>query len=102
WPPLPPTPPRFPYTTLFRSGVELSSDTDSEVAAHLLAREMDSGRHAGDLVASCRAVLARLEGAFTLVFSHADHPDTRVNAPSRRDRKSTRLNSSHVSISYAV
>ena len=68
------------------AGVELSSDTDSEVAAHLLAREMDSGRHAGDLVASCRAVLARLEGAFTLVFSHADHPDTLVAA-----RRSTPL-----------
>ncbi|PAY23700.1 glutamine--fructose-6-phosphate transaminase (isomerizing) [Dietzia natronolimnaea] len=68
------------------AGVELVSDTDSEVAAHLLAREMGSGPHAGDFVASCRAVLSRLEGAFTLVFSHADHPGTLVAA-----RRSTPL-----------
>ena len=68
------------------AGVELESDTDSEVAAHLLAREMSSGPNAGDFVAACRAVLNRLEGAFTLVFSHAAHPDTLVAA-----RRSTPL-----------
>ncbi|HHX86024.1 MAG TPA: glutamine--fructose-6-phosphate transaminase (isomerizing) [Actinomycetales bacterium] len=68
------------------AGVDLVSDTDSEVAAHLLARAMDDGPTAGDFVASCRAVLNRLEGAFTLVFSHADHPDTLVAA-----RRSTPL-----------
>lgn len=68
------------------AGIELSSDTDSEVAAHMLAREMESGEHAGDFVACCRAVLARLEGAFTLVFSHADYPETLVAA-----RRSTPL-----------
>lgn len=68
------------------AGVDLVSDTDSEVAAHLLAREMEQGAGAGDFVASCRAVLRRLEGAFTLVFSHAAHPDTLVAA-----RRSTPL-----------
>ncbi|MET3859155.1 glucosamine--fructose-6-phosphate aminotransferase (isomerizing) [Dietzia sp. 2505] len=68
------------------AGVELVSDTDSEVAAHLLMCEMASGQHAGDFVASCRAVLNRLEGAFTLVFSHAAHPGTLVAA-----RRSTPL-----------
>ncbi|MGF0227054.1 glutamine--fructose-6-phosphate transaminase (isomerizing) [Dietzia natronolimnaea] len=68
------------------AGVELVSDTDSEVAAHLLMCEMASGPHAGDFVASCRAVLNRLEGAFTLVFSHAAHPGTLVAA-----RRSTPL-----------
>ncbi|NLE18616.1 MAG: glutamine--fructose-6-phosphate transaminase (isomerizing) [Propioniciclava sp.] len=67
-------------------GIELSSDTDSEVAAHLLARAMETGDTAGDFEASCRAVLARLEGAFTLVFSHAAHPDVLVAA-----RRSTPL-----------
>ena len=71
---------------LEREGVELVSDTDSEVAAHLVHRAMDSGDTAGDFVGSCRAVLRRLEGAFTLVFSHADHPDTLVAA-----RRSTPL-----------
>ena len=68
------------------AGVELESDTDSEVAAHLLVQAMASGETAGDFVASCRAVLARLEGAFTLVFSHAAHPGVLVAA-----RRSTPL-----------
>ncbi|OAH41116.1 glutamine--fructose-6-phosphate aminotransferase [Dietzia cinnamea] len=68
------------------AGVELESDTDSEVAAHLLRREMESGASGGDFVAACRTVLRRLEGAFTLVFSHAAHPDVLVAA-----RRSTPL-----------
>ncbi|MDV8000996.1 glutamine--fructose-6-phosphate transaminase (isomerizing) [Rhodococcus sp. IEGM 1408] len=67
-------------------GIEFESDTDSEVAAHLVACEMATGPHAGDFVAACRAVLRRLEGAFTLVFSHAAHPGTLVAA-----RRSTPL-----------
>ncbi|MGZ8179210.1 glutamine--fructose-6-phosphate transaminase (isomerizing) [Williamsia sp. SKLECPSW1] len=68
------------------AGVEFGSDTDTEVAVHLLDLEYASGPHAGDFVASAYAVLARLEGAFTLVFTHSDHPDTIVAA-----RRSTPL-----------
>ena len=68
------------------AGVDLESDTDSEVAAHLVRCEMESGRSGGDFVAACRTVLRRLEGAFTLVFSHAAHPDVLVAA-----RRSTPL-----------
>jgi glucosamine--fructose-6-phosphate aminotransferase (isomerizing) len=68
------------------AGVELASDTDSEVAAHLVARAYTAGETAGDFPASVRAVLRRLEGAFTLVFLHADHPDVIVAA-----RRSTPL-----------
>ena len=71
---------------LERSGVEFSSDTDTEAAVHLLEREYTSGAHKGDFVASAYAVLNRLEGAFTVVFMHADHPDTIVAA-----RRSTPL-----------
>ncbi|TDQ47824.1 glucosamine--fructose-6-phosphate aminotransferase (isomerizing) [Actinomycetospora succinea] len=60
-------------------GVELTSDTDSEVAAHLVARAFDTDPDAG-LTAAVRAVVARLEGAFTLVFTHADRPDEIVAA----------------------
>ena len=56
------------------AGVELKSDTDSEVAAHLLARAYNEGDTAGDFEASARLVLSRLEGAFTLLMMHADHP----------------------------
>ncbi|MGQ4597320.1 glutamine--fructose-6-phosphate transaminase (isomerizing) [Nocardia sp. R6R-6] len=68
------------------AGVELHSDTDTEVAVHLVARAYADGRTAGDFVASALAVLRRLEGAFTLVFTHADHPGMIVAA-----RRSTPL-----------
>jgi glucosamine--fructose-6-phosphate aminotransferase (isomerizing) len=68
------------------AGIEFSSDTDTETAVHMMALQYASGPTAGDFVGSAYAVLARLEGAFTLVFTHADHPDTIVAA-----RRSTPL-----------
>src|SRR5438128_2820415 len=71
-------PPRstlFPYTTLFRSVHLIECDA-------LLGRDRDVDE--GD------ALLHRLEGG------------GRGSGKQRRDRKSTRLNSSHGSISYAV
>lgn len=68
------------------AGITLASDTDSEVAAHLLARAYNDGDTAGDFQASALSVLNRLEGAFTLLFMHADHPDTIIAA-----RRSTPL-----------
>jgi glutamine---fructose-6-phosphate transaminase (isomerizing) len=67
-------------------GVEFASDTDSEVAVHLVAREYAKGDTAGDFVGSVLAVLQRLEGHFTLVFANADDPGTIVAA-----RRSTPL-----------
>ncbi|WP_236796698.1 glutamine--fructose-6-phosphate transaminase (isomerizing) [Amycolatopsis sp. GM8] len=61
-------------------GIELSSDTDTETAAHLIARAYTDGPAAGDLPASVRTVCRRLEGAFTLVVTHADEPDLIVAA----------------------
>ena len=65
-------------TELEGAGVELASDTDTEVVAHLLAAEYD--RHPGDLPAALGAVCRRLEGAFTLVAVHADVPGELVAA----------------------
>ncbi|GLY63499.1 glutamine--fructose-6-phosphate aminotransferase [isomerizing] [Amycolatopsis taiwanensis] len=62
------------------AGVELTSDTDTETTAHLIARAYDAGPTAGDLPASVRAVCRRLEGAFTLVVTHADQPGLIVAA----------------------
>ena len=67
-------------------GVEFASDTDSEVAVHLVAQAFRHGDTAGDFVASVLAVLRRLEGHFTLVFAFADEPGTIVAA-----RRSTPL-----------
>jgi glutamine---fructose-6-phosphate transaminase (isomerizing) len=67
-------------------GVEFASDTDTEVAVHLVARQYQHGDTAGDFAQSVFAVLPRLEGHFTLVFANADEPGTIVAA-----RRSTPL-----------
>src|SRR5690606_41427054 len=84
----PPTSRIFPYTTLFRSRCR---GGDPHVFRGVVARASASGR----------GCLAR---------ASADCPRQRQQAKSGvceqtlrdRDRKSTRLNSSHVKISYAV
>ena len=67
---------------LLAEGTVFSSETDSEVAAHLVAREYQK---TSDLSAAFRAVVKRLEGAFTLLCIHEDHPDlvlaARRNSP---------------------
>ncbi len=68
------------------AGVDFASDTDTEVAVHLVARQYRDGDTAGDFAASVLAVLRRLEGHFTLVFANADEPGTIVAA-----RRSTPL-----------
>ncbi|MER7014382.1 glutamine--fructose-6-phosphate transaminase (isomerizing) [Saccharopolyspora sp. NPDC000359] len=62
------------------TGIEMASDTDTETAAHLVAAAYAGGPTAGDLSASVCAVARRLEGAFTLVVTHAAEPDKVVAA----------------------
>src|SRR5699024_11461073 len=89
-----PTCPLFPYTTLFRSSL-------ASRRARIMGTE---ARRDGSLVINAQIPLAELadyqtelksltggEGRFAMDMSHYE-----------TDRKSTRLNSSHVSISYAV
>src|SRR5207249_11386197 len=93
--PRPPRSPLFPYTTLFRS-LEFSSDGGNTFQDILAAggsfvvggynRTISPDR--GSPIAGRPAWSGNSEGFIT----------TMVNL----DRKSTRLNSSHVSISYAV
>ena len=59
------------------AGVEFRSETDTEVAAHLLARAYQEHE---DLTAAMLAVCTRLEGAFTLLAVHADQPGVVVGA----------------------
>ncbi|MBB5830690.1 glutamine--fructose-6-phosphate transaminase (isomerizing) [Brachybacterium aquaticum] len=58
-------------------GYTFASETDSEAAAHLVAREMEA---AGDLTEAMRRAAASLEGAFTLLAVHRDAPDVVVAA----------------------
>ncbi|WP_209561696.1 glutamine--fructose-6-phosphate transaminase (isomerizing) [Frigoribacterium sp. PvP032] len=62
---------------LLAEGVEFLSETDSEVAAHLVARAY---RATGDLAEALRTVVATLDGAFTLLVVHADQPGVVVGA----------------------
>src|SRR5207253_10678857 len=96
----PPPAPLFPYTTLFRSGpaeriVALAMVYLGYAARHrarwtaLFEHRMAGGQSAPDWY------LARQAG----LFRHVEAP---LAALRPEDRKSTRLNSSHVAISYAV
>ncbi|PPF13317.1 glutamine--fructose-6-phosphate transaminase (isomerizing) [Rathayibacter rathayi] len=62
---------------LLAEGAVFESETDTEVAAHLIAREY---RRTGDLVLAFQAVVAHLEGAFTLLALHQDQPGVVVGA----------------------
>ncbi len=59
------------------AGYVFTSQTDTEVVAHLLAREFDGS---GDLLSSLRRALARLDGAYALAAVHADEPGVIVGA----------------------
>ncbi len=67
---------------LLDSGVSFASETDSEVAAHLIAKEFEASK---DLVSAFGKVVNRLHGAFTILVIHEDFPDlilaARKNAP---------------------
>src|SRR3712207_7627706 len=90
-------PPRstlFPYTTLFRSG--LSPVPQVEVVHH--------GRFLGrvDLAFPEQQVAIEYEGAHHVDGTQIVRDDARIARLEAADRKSTRLNSSHANISYAV
>src|SRR2546427_6490184 len=80
-------PPRstlFPYTTLFRSGVLRHGDDRAADEGALDVRDVGAAKRAEHVA---RPLVARVP-----LVSRRRH----------RDRKSTRLNSSHSQISYAV
>jgi glucosamine--fructose-6-phosphate aminotransferase (isomerizing) len=62
---------------LIAEGREFLSETDSEVVAHLVAREIERGASPTDAVAS---VLPRLHGAFAIAFLFKDYPDQVIGA----------------------
>lgn len=64
------------------AGIELLSETDTEVVAALLGHEIAKGRETGDadLETAFRAVVGRLHGTFTLLAMHQDQPGVVVSA----------------------
>src|SRR5439155_22787356 len=92
----------FPYTTLFRSAVA----PNGTVAPGERVRRLSHGDSFVDLVGYVQLSPSAPQAAFGgLVFDviAPDGTDTAVtsNIVWSEDRKSTRLNSSHVAISYA-
>jgi len=62
---------------LIADGRKFLSETDSEVVAHLVAREIERGASPTDAVAT---VLPRLHGAFAIAFLFKDQPDLVIGA----------------------
>src|SRR5256885_12148639 len=97
-------PPRstlFPYTTLFRSRDVGTAEQDAPVGRREPAGDqVDEGRLAGTVGSDQRVSRTRLETEIDVV---GDDERAEVLAQADGlDRKSTRLNSSHLVISYAV
>ena len=63
--------------SLEAEGIHCVSDTDTEVAAHLVAKAY---RDTGDLTEALRQTVNQLTGAFTLLVTHQDHPGVVVGA----------------------
>src|SRR5204863_8073398 len=97
-----PSPPLFPYTTLFRSlrrSLQLrphlrprGRHVADQIPPGLERRAQDSPRAAGAELTRVRFRRAPVAARLVMETTMYDHID----------RKSTRLNSSHVEISYAV
>src|SRR3712207_7765336 len=93
-------PPRstlFPYTTLFRSGVDVGQHLGADLEE---TRVVDEAAHARAGV----ALDQHLHGAVRQLeeLEHRGDGADAVDVVAAGDRKSTRLNSSHANISYAV
>src|SRR5690606_41425034 len=91
-------PPASIYTLSLHDALPISPDADTVAALCLLATRGGLGEHYGltraglglqPMVVACRCALRPTQG-------------THAHAATVADRKSTRLNSSHVKISYAV
>ena len=62
---------------LLAEGRALESETDSEVVAHLISREVEGGASPEEAVAT---VLPRLRGAFALAIAFRAHPELLIGA----------------------
>src|SRR5690606_40340381 len=88
----------FPYTTLFRSDVVGDPEIDTRISAYELAYRMQTSVPDLTDIADEPAHIHELYGTEPGQTSFANN----CLLARRLDRKSTRLNSSHVKTSYAV
>src|SRR5690606_42018601 len=98
--PRPRTSPLVPYTTLFRSLAQLTGTEEVILSLPVTARTTAAMRRSGGVASNI--VPLRLHVRYdTSVTELLRQVQVEVSG-ALRDRKSTRLNSSHVKISYAV
>src|SRR5207248_5825469 len=95
----PPTSTLFPYPTLFRSRYELFADLGEQPGQK--QHDADAFACPIDLVLPF-VVLQPEQLAHLLPFLERHAPSDHDDTDAGEDRKSTRLNSSHRTISYAV
>src|SRR5699024_12792729 len=87
----------FPYTTLFRSRDEVADQADGAEDEQSRARHLGRNEEAADSFDETVHAEPEQQGRLSSGRQNLSAPE-----PPGLDRKSTRLNSSHVSISYAV
>src|SRR5207244_10937251 len=99
--PRPPSPPLFPYTTLFRS--------DDRTVLVLPAFKVATGHQSASTTSTLPVTVSLSSRAMAFATDSVLTIDGKLfgaralaRTPNARDRKSTRLNSSHQIISYAV
>src|SRR5699024_11807771 len=96
------TSPPLPYTTLFRSVVIQRLSGVLQVLHGALVVQPHVRDSPPLTVAGLRAHASLGLGPVHAALSHQTVETSRGGCPDDQDRKSTRLNSSHVSVSYAV
>src|SRR5205814_10714076 len=94
----PPTSPPFPYTTLFRSRLHHATQDTLRTWIERLRKATGDGFPEG--VTAFREEMA-VHGRYRKPCPVCGSPVQRIRY-AEKDRKSTRLNSSHLGISYAV
>src|SRR5699024_12827993 len=91
----------FPYTTLFRSGLGEQICYEAAKKGAIVVVCARRIQKIGQVKEKCQSLSQKAAFAFQLDISDPASVE-RMYQRLKEDRKSTRLNSSHVSISYAV
>src|SRR5205814_10313245 len=94
--------PTFPYTTLFRSARRHERAHQARLDRRLAARRRTESLKHGGLRAPPKPPNERADGKAAVALEWPSCAQSRDPRNRSRDRKSTRLNSSHLGISYAV
>src|SRR5207253_10140107 len=98
----PPLPPLFPYTTLFRSGGRAAAveHVDHLLVQLALRREALAGRDLAHvaIIGGARRVVVEIDPSPAAARPGLELDGVQVLHVEGADRKSTRLNSSHVAI----